>query len=593
MPLARARIAWDHEHVRRLAFAIVLLTASVADAATISGVVVDAKTSELLVGVTVLASSDAGPSEQAAITDEHGVYTIDVPPGTYTITMFYGAATVITVRGLAVTGDVALGLSSIDSSQMSCCVDWWFDEHDPALSSDPRFGLATNRDFRLPTRDRTHRAWIAPVAAADPARVVTTVEGGARFAGAPGIPLAFVQEVATYTLRVPVPQPAGSGGASNVALRSGSNELQGEVRAVLDAHPGAVAGEAFAGGPIVRDKAWFGAGLVASRSEAHGLVDLNYAASSEHQGALQVLVQPHDAWANASWVSKFIDNKLELTGRATVERLELVPLNARLLAPAIVDRAGGTFGVAARKRFHGYHAFAFSAGGGAGERGDTHHADASVGIGDSWQILPNLEVLAGVRSDARTFGGERATVVSPRVAVNYDVTKEGRSDLFIAFQRTPLLDDSLPGDWRGLSSLYRDELAIGASYLRSAEHWPMFGVAARTRTSADATLVEHGVEGWMRYDTHRTLIHASATTLGRVATLAGRRTLLDRHHHKLYTSASARLTPDEREAAAAFAWRHAGDLFTSSDRNASVDVQVEGFAGTAGPGARLVLAAAW
>jgi hypothetical protein len=580
--------------VRRLVFAIVVLTASVADAATVSGIVVDAKTAEPLAGVTVVAGgSDPSTGEQVVITDEHGLYAIDVPPGIYTITMYYSDTTVVVVRGLAVTGDVALGLTSI-AETVACCIDWWFDEHDPTLSSDPRFGLTMQRDFRLPTRERTHLAWIAPAAAADPARVVTVVDGGARFAGAPGIPLAFVDEVRTYTLRVPIAQPAGSGGGTEVWLRTGSNELRGETTAVLDRD--ALAGEAFASGPIVHDKAWFGAGLVATRDSAAGLVDANYAASYAHQGALQALVQPHDAWANASWVSKLYDGKLELTGRATAERLELIPLAARAatpLAPTIVDRAGGLFDLKARKKFHGYHHFAFAAGGGAGERGDTHHSDASVAVGDEWQLLPNLDVHAGVRSDARAYGNERVTVVSPRAELDYDVTKEGRSDLFIAFQRTPLVDDSLPGDWLGLRSLYRDELAIGASYLPSAEHWPMVGVAARTRRSADASLVEHGVEGWLRVETHRTQLHAAATSLGRVATLAGRRTLYDCHHHQLFTSASARVSPDAREAGAALAWHHAGDLFTSSDRSASVDVQLEGFAGTAGPGARLVLGAVW
>src|SRR5262245_20455469 len=196
--LARAQIACDHEHVRRLVFAIVVLTTSVADAATVTGIVVDNKTAEPLAGVTVVASSvETSTGEQVVITDEHGLYAVDVPPGTYTITLYYGSSTVVAERVLVVTGDISLGLTSITDTWTGCCVDW-FDEHDPSLSSDPRFGLTMQRDFRLPTRDRTHLAWIAPAAAADPARVVTTVDGGARFAGAPGIPLAFVDDVRTY-----------------------------------------------------------------------------------------------------------------------------------------------------------------------------------------------------------------------------------------------------------------------------------------------------------------------------------------------------------------------------------------------------------
>jgi hypothetical protein len=57
------------------------------------GQIKDKATGETLVGATVVATSSVLQGEQVVITDENGLYFIDnLPPGTYTLTVFYNDA---------------------------------------------------------------------------------------------------------------------------------------------------------------------------------------------------------------------------------------------------------------------------------------------------------------------------------------------------------------------------------------------------------------------------------------------------------------------------------------------------------------------
>lgn len=142
------------------------------------------------------------------------------------------------------------------------------------------------------------------------------------------------------------------------------------------------------------------------------------------------------------------------------------------------------------------------------------------------------------------------------------------------------------GDWLAAPALFRDELAVGASWERNAEHWPMFGMAGRARRTGETD--EVGVDGWLRHDTRRMTIHASATTLGRIATLAAQRRLVDsRRHDELIIGTLVRVSPERSEGGGTLVWRHIGARRDNDDRDADIDLAVEGNAGTAGPGARL------
>ena len=62
---------------------------------SIEGVVTDAKTGEMLVGVTVIVTSAALVNARTAVTDETGRYQItELPPGDYLVTLYYADITV-------------------------------------------------------------------------------------------------------------------------------------------------------------------------------------------------------------------------------------------------------------------------------------------------------------------------------------------------------------------------------------------------------------------------------------------------------------------------------------------------------------------
>jgi hypothetical protein len=61
---------------------------------TVQGQVVDQTTGEKLAGVTVVASSAVANVTATAVTDEAGLYRIDLPRGTYALTFYYADATV-------------------------------------------------------------------------------------------------------------------------------------------------------------------------------------------------------------------------------------------------------------------------------------------------------------------------------------------------------------------------------------------------------------------------------------------------------------------------------------------------------------------
>ena len=77
---------------------------------------------------------------------------------------------------------------------------------------------------------------------------------------------------------------------------------------------------------------------------------------------------------------------------------------------------------------------------------------------DSWSILDNVTLNAGVRYDAQTLNGltthraSPARTSSPRVGVIYDFTEQGRSKIFANYARyyekvpLNLVDRGFPGE---------------------------------------------------------------------------------------------------------------------------------------------------
>ncbi len=586
------------------------------------GAVIDERDRLPAAGAVVVAAGLGGGAtgEAIAIADELGRYELRVVPGLYDVLAYLGDTPATITRRIALVADTDLGTVAVARIAREDCV--FIVLPDPTLDTDPRFGLTARRGWAPVARDRTHRAWIAPVVAAGARTAATTLEAGARLPGAPGIPLAFVEEVQTHTLRVPIGLPAGAGGAAAVSLRAGSNQASGDVRIALGLdRPGAPdrtassALEAFAGGPLKKDRAWIAAGLAADRDHrgargTHGMLALHYAASRDHQLAVAGLAQAagdgaRGRWANARWTSRLWEHRLELQAIATAEQLATPDAEAIARAAGasgeLVDRAGGRLAATWRTRGLGDHRLALSAGGGAGARDRERHADASLAAGDAWDLRANLRLDAGVRWESRTFAGERAAVTATRASLSYDFTREGRADAFVAYQRVPHLDDAAPGRWRALEALAHDEVAAGLGYNPERFSPIMIGAAARARrTIAGAAAPELGLEGWARFSGRRLRLHAAATTLDRAASVLGQLELVDRRGDKLTAGATARWgaapapagppdAPGGFSGGAALAWRHTGTPW----RRSSLEVGLEAHAGAGGPGGRLVVGAAW
>ncbi len=550
---------------------------------------------EVAVGATIIVSEHGGKATYPAITDELGDYKIEVPPGFYDVTVYYVDVTIETVKQRMFVDDVLLDPVLIDDTAIESYTACFSGPAPPEFTSMPHFGAAISRHVLPVSRDRRHRAWIAPVAFADPARVVTTVEGARRFTTAPGIPTAFVEDVTTYSRDVPFALSTGSGGAAEVSLRSGSNQRRSEARLILGADDHAddsASAETFLGGPISKDHAWAAAGLVLGRNggalTGDGMLRLD-AHAHDHDFTLAGLahdgVDEDAGWTTARWKAKYFDAKLEVGALATGERLERSSeLAAREVAvdpTRTIDRAGGLAYAKLRFKAAGYHTAYASAGGGAGRRDELHHTDLSFAIGDEWMWSPSLTFTAGVRVEERTFDGDRARRVAPRVALKWDPTHEGRGEVFVGYQRVPLVDDGLPGDWRSLDVIAVDEMYAGVGYRRSSGD-TMVGLAVRQRD--DRT----GGDAWIRRDTARTVVHLQATSLDRVATLLAQRKLRDRSGTLITLGTTARVTEDRSEAGVALGWKR-----SSSDRERTAEVTAEGHAGTAGPGARIVVGMFW
>ena len=564
---------------------------------TISGRAWSKSSGEVAIGATVVVSAHGGGTASfAAITDELGNYKVEVPPGFYDVTLYYLDVTLETVKQRMFVDDVLLDPVMIDDTAATDGYTGGCFGPPPAeLTSMPHFGASISRQLLPVSRDRTHRAWIAPVAFADPLRVVTTVEGGRRFTTAPGIPTAFVEDVTTYSRDVPFELPLGSGGAADVSLRSGSNQQRGEARLILGADDHAdssASGEMFLGGPISKDHAWAAAGLVLRRDAGElagdGMLRLD-GQIRDHQFMISGL--SHDGpdadagWSTARWKAKWFDAKLEVGALATGERLErsseIAAREVTVDPTRTIDRAGGLAYAKLRFKAAGYHIAYASAGGGAGRRDALRHTDLSLGIVDDWMWSPSLTFTTGVRVEDRALDGERARLVAPRAALKWDPTREGRGEVFVGYQRVPLVDDGLPGDWKSLDVIAVDEMYAGVKYRRSSGE-TMAGLAVRQRDHRT------GADAWIRRDTTRSVVHLQATSLDRVATLLAQRKLRDRSGTQVTLGTAARVTEDRSEAGLALGWKR-----SSTDKEMTADVTAEGYAGTDGPGARIAVGILW
>jgi hypothetical protein len=268
---------------------------------SLRGLVRDRDTGQPVVGATVVVSSPALQGSEAALTDERGVYLIGgLPPGEYQVTAFHGEASFqrggVTVRLGQVT-HVDLRVAAARDGEVIVV------EGSPPLLDlgSTKAGVTITPDY---TRNvPTGRSFGAQL---EVAAGTQKDDYGSSFAGSTSLensyvvdglhvtdplfgklrldlPNEFVQEAEVIAAGYDAESGRSTGGVVNVLTRSGSNEFHGSVYGYLV--PRFLVGTqrrlyeegnaiqyrdqlsfrsdvgAEVGGPIVRDRLWFHAGI--------------------------------------------------------------------------------------------------------------------------------------------------------------------------------------------------------------------------------------------------------------------------------------------------------------------------------------------
>ena len=276
----------------------------------LQGVITDAATGEPLAGVTVVASSPALQGTQAAITDDNGQYEItNLPPGVYLITAYY-VEVEVRRTGLNVSANrTTPGYLQIDTTQAKgevITIQGLAPAIDPTSTTQ---GITIDKGYvkNLPV-GRTYDDIIATAGGA------STDDAGVSFSGSSslenqylvdgvnttsliygqvGSPLVneFIEEIEIITGGYNAEYGRSTGGVINVVTKSGSNQFHGSVFGY--ASPGALIADTVAtptqtasidaqssqiidtdfgfelGGPIVKDRLWFYAGLAPHVEREH------------------------------------------------------------------------------------------------------------------------------------------------------------------------------------------------------------------------------------------------------------------------------------------------------------------------------------
>jgi len=280
----------------RVAYADALTTGS------IRGVVKDKTTGESGVGATVVATSPALQGEQVVIADETGGYYItNLPPGVYTLTVYYNNITYSRGNVLIQVGKEVVVNLSVDTSATKGetiaitgsvpIVDQGSTKVGTTITSDFTNNVPTRRTFgevmggAAGAQSDHYGVSFAGATSAENTYVVeglnTTDTGFGTLST--NLPNEFIQETEVITGGYNAEYGRALGAIVNVVTKSGSNELHGSVfghlqtsRLTADARTILREGNAIdnatnqdsrydfgaeLGGPIIRDKLWFHVGF--------------------------------------------------------------------------------------------------------------------------------------------------------------------------------------------------------------------------------------------------------------------------------------------------------------------------------------------
>jgi hypothetical protein len=276
----------------------------------IQGVITDAETGRPLFGATVVAASSALQGTQAEITDASGQYKItNLPPGTYVITCYYEQATVRKSGFRVSINKTTPGYLAVDVSQAAGEVIEIEGSGPTIDSTSTTQGVTFDQNYtrNLPV-GRTYDDLMTGAAGSSSDDAGVSFSGSSSLEnqyivdglntttlvyGQVGSPIVneFIEETEIITGGYNAEHGRSTGAVVNVVTRSGSNTLRGSIfgyaspgfliagaeatptqSASIDAESNQIYDVDFGfelGGPIVRDKLWFYAGLAPHVEREH------------------------------------------------------------------------------------------------------------------------------------------------------------------------------------------------------------------------------------------------------------------------------------------------------------------------------------
>jgi outer membrane receptor protein involved in Fe transport len=268
----------------------------------VRGLIRDQASGDAVIGATVVASSPSLQGTQATITDESGQYNIaNLPPGDYQIVVYYADAQFSRTNVLIQLGKVAKVNIPINT-QAGAGETIVIEGRAPLIDQQStKIGTTITRDItdNVPS-GRTFGAVLGAVGGSQDDLYGTSVSGSTSVENTyiveginttdPGfgllstnLPNEFIQETEVITGGYNAEYGRSTGGVINVITKSGSNEFHGSVFGYWT--PGALTAEektvtragnaidredalknqfdfgAEIGGPIIKDKLWFHAGI--------------------------------------------------------------------------------------------------------------------------------------------------------------------------------------------------------------------------------------------------------------------------------------------------------------------------------------------
>jgi outer membrane receptor protein involved in Fe transport len=285
-----------------LALGVQTAFAQTSTTGAVRGIVKDAATGEPVVGATVVATSPALQGQQAEITDGSGSYNLsNLPPGTYEVTVYFSEARFSRSNVLIRLGKTVQVNIAIDSKATGGEIIKIEGTAPIIDQGSTKTGITINQDYtdNVPT-GRTFGAVLGAAAGSQgdlygvsfggstSVENVYIIEGINTTDPAYGLlssnlPNEFVRETEVITGGYSAEYGRSTGGVVNVLTKTGSNEFRGSVFTYFT--PGQlVAGQkaspragssidrsdelayafdvgAEVGGPIVKDKLWFHAGI--------------------------------------------------------------------------------------------------------------------------------------------------------------------------------------------------------------------------------------------------------------------------------------------------------------------------------------------